>query len=143
MTVFPTAAHLVSWARCSPQVKQSAGKRKGSNATGRGNPCLGAALGEATISAGRTQSFPGAKYRRLTRRMPKKKALVATGNSMLTSIHALLSDPEACYQDLGPGYYEQRTHVRRQARNHVNGLQRLGCKVTIQPDTGELLATAG
>jgi transposase len=146
MTVFPTAAHLVSWARWSPQVKQSAGKRKGSNATGRGNPYLGAALGEATISAGRTQSFLGAKYRRLTRRMPKKKALVATGNSMLTSIHALLSDPEACYQDLGPDYYEQRTHVRRQARNHVKGLQRLGYKVTIQPvnpDTGELLATAG
>jgi transposase len=37
MTVFPTASHLVSWARWSPQVKQSAGKRKGSNATGRGN----------------------------------------------------------------------------------------------------------
>jgi transposase len=146
MTVFPTAAHLVSWARWSPQVKQSAGKRKGGNATGRGNPYLGAALGEATSSAGRTQSFLGAKYRRLTRRMPKKKALVATGNSMLTSIHSLLSDPEACYQDLGPDYYEQRMHVRRQARNHVKGLQRLGYKVTIQPvnpDTGELLATAG
>jgi transposase len=146
MTVFPTAAHLVSWARWSPQVKQSAGKRKGSNSTGRGNPYLGAALGEATISAGRTQSFLGAKYRRLTRRMPRKKALVATGNSMLASIHALLSDPDACYQDLGPDYYEQRTHVRRQARNHVKGLQRLGYKVTLQPvnpDTGELLAPAG
>src|ERR1022692_1118290 len=86
MTVFPTASHLVSWAKWSPQVKQSAGKRKGSNATGRGNPYLSAALGEATISAGRTQTFLGAKYRRLARRMPKKKALVATGNSMLTSI---------------------------------------------------------
>jgi len=146
MTVFPTAAHLVSWARWSPQVKQSAGKRKGSNATGRGNPYLGAALGEATISAGRTQSFPGAKYRRLTRRMPKKKALVATGNSMLTVIHALLADPAARYQDLDPGYYEQRMHVRRQARNHVKSLERLGYKVTIQaitPDPGQpLSATA-
>ena len=145
MTVFPTAAHLVSWAKWSPQVRQSAGKRKGSNATGRGNPYLGAALGEAAISAGRTQSFPGAKYRRLNRRMPKKKALVATGNSMLTSIHALLSDPAACYHDLGPDYYEQRMHVRRQARNHVKSLERLGYQVTIQalnPDTGELLAAA-
>ncbi len=146
MTVFPTAAHLVSWAKWSPQVKQSAGKRKGSNATGRGNPYIGAALGEATISAGRTQSFLGAKYRRLTRRMPKKKALVATGNSMLTIIHALLSDPQACYQDLGADYYEQRMHVRRQARNHVKSLERLGYKVTIQalhPDTDEFLAAAG
>src|SRR6266536_492567 len=143
MTVFPTGAHLVSWAKWSPQVKKSAGKRKGSNATGRGNPYLGAALGEATISAGRTQSFLGAKYRRLTRRMPKKKALVATGNSMLASIHALLSDPDASYQDLGADYYEHRMHVRRQARNHVLGLQRLGYQVTIQavnPDTGELQA---
>jgi transposase len=57
MSVFATAAHLASWARWSPQVKQSAGKRKGSNATGRGNPYLSAALGEAAVSAGRTQSF--------------------------------------------------------------------------------------
>ena len=146
MTVFPTAAHLVSWAKWSPQVKQSAGKRKGTNSTGRGNPYLGAALGEALSSAGRTQSFLGARYRRLARRMPKKKALVATGNSMLTIIHALLADPEASYQDLGADYYEQRMHARRQARNHVKSLERLGYKVTIQainPDTGELLAAAG
>jgi transposase len=145
MTVFPTAAHLVSWAKWSPQVRQSAGKRKGSNATGRGNPYLGAALGEATISAGRTQSFLGAKYRRLARRMPKKKALVATGNSMLAIVHALLSDPDACYTDLGADYYEQRMHARRQARNHVRSLERLGYKVILQainPDTGELLAPA-
>jgi transposase len=78
--------------------------------------------------------------------MPQKKALVATGNSMLTTIHALLSDPAASYQDLGAGYYEQRTHARRQARNHVKSLERLGYQVTIQainPDTGELHATAG
>ncbi len=146
MAVFPTAAHLVSWAKWSPQVKQSAGKRKGSNATGRGNPYLGAALGEAVICAGRTRSYLGAKYRRLTRRMPKKKALVATGNSMLAIIHALLSDPEARYNDLGADYYEQRMHARRQARNHVRSLERLGYNVTIQalnPDTGELLAPAG
>jgi transposase len=146
MTVFATAAHLVSWARFSPQVRQSAGKRKGSNATGRGNPYLGAALGEAGICAGSTQSFLGARYRKLCRRMPKKKALVATGNSMLTVIHALLSDPAATYTDLGADYYERRMHARRQARNHVKSLERLGYKVTIQainPDTGELQTAAG
>jgi hypothetical protein len=34
-------------------------------------------------------------------------------------------------------------HTRRQARNHVKSLERLGYKVTIQainPDTGELQA---
>ena len=145
MTVFPTASHLVSWAKWSPQVKQSAGKRKGSNATGRGDPYLSAALGEAAIGASRTHSFLGAKYRRMARRMPKKKALVATGNSMLTIVHALLADPAARYQDLGADYYEQRMHTRRQARNHVKSLERLGYKVTIQainPETGELLGPA-
>ena len=144
MTVFPTAAHLVSWAKWSPQVRQSAGKRKGSNSTGRGNPYLSAALGEAAISTGRTQTFLGARYRRLARRMPKKKALVATGNSILTAAYVLLSDPDARYTDLGPDYYEQRMHARRQARNHVKSLERLGYKVTIQainPDTGELAAS--
>ena len=146
MTVFPSASHLVSWAKWSPQVSQSAGKRKGSNATGRGNPYLSAALGEAAIGASRTPSFLGARYRRMARRMPKKKALVATGNSMLSIVHALLSDPEASYQDLGPDYYEQRMHARRQARNHVRSLERLGYKVTIEainPETGELLPPAG
>ena len=145
MAVFPTASHLVSWAKWSPQIRQSAGKRKGSNATGRGNPYLGAALGEAAISAGNTQSFLGARYRKLTRRMPRKKALVATGNSMLTIIHALLSDPTAAYTDLGADYYEQRMHARRQARNHVKSLERLGYKVTIEaidPATGELTAAS-
>jgi len=146
MTVFPTAAHLVSWAKWCPQVSQSGGKRKGSNAAGRGNPYLSAALGEASMSAGRTPSFLGAKYRRLAKRMPKKKALVATGNSILAIFHALLSDPAATYHDLGPDYYEQRASTRRQARNHIKGLERLGYHVTIQainPDTGELLtATA-
>ena len=144
MTAFPTAAHLVSWAKWSPQVSQSAGKRKGSNATGRGNPYLSAALGEAVIGASRTYSFLGARYRRMVRRMPKKKALVATGNSMLTIVHALLADPEASYTDLGADYYEQRMHARRQARSHVKSLERLGYQVTIQalnPDTGELQAT--
>jgi transposase len=144
MSVFPTASHLVSWARWSPQVKKSAGKRKGSNSTGRGNPYLGAALGEAASGAGRTQSFLGARYRRLNRRMPKKKALVATGNSMLTIIHALLSAPEARYHDLGADYYEQRMHVRRQARNHVKALERLGYKVTVEafiPDEEHLPLT--
>jgi transposase len=144
MTVFPAAAHLVSWARWSPQVKKSAGKRKGSNSTGRGNPCLGAAVGEAVSSAARTQTFTGARYRRLAKRMPRNKALVATGNSMLVIAHALLSDPAATYHDLGADYYQQRMHTRRQARNHVKSLERLGYKVTIEainPDTGELLAT--
>ncbi len=146
MTVFPTAGHLCSWARQAPQVSQSAGKRKGKNATGRGNPYIAGALGEAAVNAGRTQTFPGAKYRRLCKQMPKKKAQGAISRTQLVICHALLSDPDAVYTDLGTDYYERRQDIRRRARNHVRGLERLGYKVTIQainPDTGELLAAAG
>ena len=90
MTVFPTAGHLCSWARQRPRSASSAGKRKGSNATGRGNPYIAGALGEAAVNAGRTQTFPGAKYRRLVKRMPKKKAQGAISRSQLVICHALL-----------------------------------------------------
>ncbi len=146
MTVFPTAGHLASWARQAPQVSESAGKRKGKNATGRGNPYIAGALGEAAVNAGRTQTFPGAKYRRLCNQMPKKKAQGAISRTQLVICHALLSDPDAVYTDLGTDYYERRQDIRRRARSHVRGLERLGYKVTIQainPDTGELLAAAG
>jgi transposase len=137
MTVFPTAGHLASWARWAPRVTQSGGKRKGKNATGQGNPYFGAACGEAAISAGRTQSFLGARHQRLCKRMPKKKAQGATGRSLITIWYHLLSDPDATYHDLGADYYERRTNIRRQARSHVRAIERLGYQVTIKsPDPG-------
>ena len=142
MSVFPTAGHLASWARQTPRVTESAGKRKGKNATGRGSPYVGAALGEASVSVGRTQTFLGAKLRRLQRHMPKKKAQTAIMRTQLVIAHALLSDPAAEYQDLGPDYYERRADTRRRARSHARALERLGYKVTIEapdPETGEYL----
>jgi transposase len=152
MSVFPTAGHLCSWSKVAPRVRESAGKRKGRNATGAGNPYLGAVLGETSVSAGRTRTFLGAKYRRHVRHMPKRKALVAIQRSQLVIAHALLSDPDAVYEDLGPDYYEQRAdpRARARARGHARALERLGYKVTIEPlnphaepGTGGLLATTG
>src|SRR6266568_877881 len=101
---------------------------------------------ETAASAGRTQTFLGAKRRRLCKHMPKKKAQGAIMRAQLVIAHALLSDPGAEYRDLGTGYYEQRAGIRRQARSHVRGLERLGYKVTIEPlapevdpETGELI----
>jgi transposase len=145
MSAFATAGHLCSWARVAPRARES-GKRKGRSATGRGNPYIGGTLGETAASAGRTQTFLGAKLRRLRRHMPKKKAQGAIMRTQLGIAHALLSDPAAEYQDLGTGYYEQRADTRRQARNHIRAIERLGYKVTIEPldpyadpETGELI----
>jgi len=143
MSAFPTAGHLCSWARLAPRVRESAGRRKGKNATGRGNPYIGGALGEAAAGAGRTQTFLGAKYRHLCTRMPKKKAQGAIMRGQLVIAHALLSDPEAEYSDLGAGYYEQRERTRRRAGSHVRSLERLGYKVTIEPLAPESDPEAG
>jgi transposase len=59
MTRFPTAAHLASWAKFSPIISESAGKRKGKNTTGNGNRYLARVLGEAAVSAAKTDTFLG------------------------------------------------------------------------------------
>jgi hypothetical protein len=84
MSAFATAAHLVSWAEYCPQVKRSAGKRKGRNATGSGNRYIAGMLGEASVTTGRTQTRLGARYRRLAKPRGKAKAQVAVGNTTLT-----------------------------------------------------------
>ncbi|HXA63170.1 MAG TPA: transposase [Streptosporangiaceae bacterium] len=57
MTVFPTAGHLVSWAKFAPIDKNSAGRTKGGG-TGKGNPWLAGTLGEVVASPPRTD-VPG------------------------------------------------------------------------------------
>ena len=109
MSRFPTPAHLCSWARFAPGVKQSAGKNKGRGATGHGNRYLGQALGEAAVAAARTHTFLGERYRRLARRRGGARATVAVGRSILVIIWHLLSEPDARYRDLGPDYIRRRT----------------------------------
>jgi transposase len=133
MAAFPTAAQLVSWAHFAPIDQQSAGKRKGGS-TGKGNPWLAATLGEAVTAVSRTDTFLGDRYRRLARRRGRKRAIVAVGNSMLTIIWHLLSDPDARYQDLGAGHYESKINKKRRQHDLVRQLEHLtGQKVTLHP----------
>jgi transposase len=133
MTVFPTAAHLASWAKFAPIDARSAGRKKG-NSTGKGNPWLAGTLGEVVAAIARTNTFLGERYRRLTRRRGKKRAIVAVGNSVLTIIWHLLSDPDARYHDLGSGYHESRINTQRRQRDLIRQLEQLtGQKVDLQP----------
>ena len=132
MTTFPTAAHLVSWAKFAPIDRQSAGRAK-PGTTGHGNPWLAATLGEIVIAAGRTNTFLGQRYRRLSRRRGKKRALVAVGNSVLTIIWHLLADPTTHYHDLGADHHQKINTARRQ-RALTRELEHLtGQKVTLHP----------
>jgi transposase len=133
MSRFPTAAHLASWARFAPGVKESAGKNKGTGTTGHGNRYLARALGEAAVTAGKTDTFLGERYRRIARRRGKKRAIVAVGRSILVIVWHLLSDPEARFVDLGSDFYDNRIGPERKKRNHIRQLEALGYKVTLEP----------
>ena len=124
MTAFPTAGHLVSWAKFAPIDNQSAGRRKTAS-TGKGNPWLAATLGESVAALARTNTFLGDRYRRLARRRGKKRAIVAVGNSLLTIIWHLLSDPDARYHDLGPDYYQSKINKQRRERELIRQLEHL------------------
>jgi transposase len=133
MTRFPTAAHLCSWARFAPGIKESAGKKKGNGASGRGNRYLARVLGEAAVSVGRTNTFLGERYRRIARRRGTQKAIVAVGRSILVIVWHLLSDPDAAYYDLGADYYDTHSNTNSKKRSHVRQLEALGYKVTLEP----------
>ena len=132
MTRFQTPAHLSSWAKFAPGVKESAGRKKGNGATGHGNRYLARVLGDAAVNAGRTDTFLGERYRRIARRRGKKRAIVAVGRSILVIAWHLLNDNNTQFRDLGPGYYDSRVNLNRKMRNHVRELQALGYKVTLE-----------
>jgi transposase len=132
MVRFPTAGHLVSWAKYAPGVKESAGKKKGKSSTGHGNSYLARILGNAAAAAAKTDTFLGERYRRIARRRGAKKANVAIGRSILVITWHLLSDPQARYTDLGAGFYATRIDPDRRRCNHVRQLEALGYKVILE-----------
>jgi transposase len=130
MSVFPTAGHLVSWAKISPRTVQSGAKNR-SGKTGKGNPYLKGVLGEAAAAAGKTDTFLGERYRRLARRRGKLKALVAIARSILVIVWHLLADRSTRYRDLGATYHASRIDKNRKMRNHIRQLEALGYTVTL------------
>ena len=101
------------------------GRKYKNKGRAKGNPWLAGTLGRIAGSACRTDSFLGARYRRLARRRGKQKAIVATGNAVLVIVCHLLSDPDVRFCDLGAGHYESRIDKHRRARNLATQLQAL------------------
>ncbi|CAN5589695.1 IS110 family transposase [soil metagenome] len=130
MSQFPTAGHLVSWAKLSPRTIQSGAKNR-SATTGKGNPYLKGVLGEAAAAAARTDTFLGERYRRLVKRRGKLKALVAVARSILVIVWHLLADPTARFHDLGADHYTTTINKQRKTRPLVHQLQALGHHVPL------------
>jgi transposase len=131
MAVFPTAAHLASWAGRRPGNDRTGGKRRSGKPT-KGNRWLGEVLIECAWAAARSRdSYLSARYWRLAHRIGKKKAAVAVGHSILVIAWHLLAD-DCDYADLGGGFFLRRDADRARQRA-VAQLQALGYRVALEP----------
>jgi transposase len=130
MTAFPSDAHLASWAGICPGNDESAGKRRNTRVNAA-NRYLKAALCEAAWAASHTKNtYLTAQYRRLARRIGKKKALVALGHSILVIVYHVLSR-KTPYQELGGNYFEHQNEQAQKSRL-IRKLEALGLKVTVE-----------
>jgi transposase len=131
MSVFPTSAHLASWAGVCPGNNRSGGRAR-SGRTTRGDRWLRRALTQAAWAASHTkESYLSAQYRRLAARRGKKRALVAVGHTILVVVYHILKDGTR-YQELGAEYLD-RLEPERQTRQLVRRLEKLGHKVILEP----------
>ena len=130
MEQFPSAEHLASWAGVCPGNNESAGKRKRGKTT-KGSRYLRAALVQAAWAAShQKETYLAAQYKRLVKRMGKKKALIAVGHSILVIAYHVLQTRRP-YQELGSDYFVRRT-VDKQRKRLVRQLESLGVKVKIE-----------
>jgi transposase len=130
MTIFPTAAHLASWAGLAPVARQS-GPRTRKPRQGHGDAYLKSYCTQAAAGAAGTATFLGERHHRLARRIGGNRARCAVARSILVIIWHLLSDPAARFTDLGPGWHERTTDRDRKIRAHVRQLQALGLTVEL------------
>jgi len=130
MSVFPSAAHLASWAGQCPGNDQSAGKRR-SGRTRKGSKWLNAALKDAAMAATRTNgSYLQALYRRKKSQLGHARALGAVKHSMICAAWHMLTTGEL-YREAGADYFT-RPDPDKQTRRLVAQLERLGHTVTLQ-----------
>jgi transposase len=130
MEQFPTANHLASWAGMCPGNNESADKRK-SGKTTKSSRSLRAALVQVAWAASHQKgTYLAAQYKRLVKRMGKKKALIAVGPSILIMVYHVLHN-RMPYQDLGGDYFERR-NVDKQRKRLLRQLVSLGVKVTVE-----------
>jgi transposase len=131
LTPFATAEHLASWAGVCPGNNESAGKRR-SGRTRKGNQWLRSGLLQMAWAASRTKNtYLAAHFRRLSARRGAKRAAVAVSHSMLVIIYHVLTRRTG-YKDLGADYLD-RLAPERLTKQLVKRLERLGHKVTLQP----------
>jgi transposase len=128
LETFPDAAHLASWVGICPGQHESGGKRL-SGRTRKGNRYAKTILVQAAHAAGKTKTYLGAQYRRMSKGRGIKRAAVAVGHSILVSYYHMLTTSQP-YQEKGEDYFVHYDHQEKQ-RRLVRQLERLGYSVQL------------
>jgi transposase len=132
MTRFPTAGHLAKWAGVAPGNNITGGKRR-SGRTIEGDKWLRDILTQCAWAAAHSRdTYLGAQFWRLARRIGRKKAALAVGHSILVICWHLLSN-DCDYSDLGGDYFTRRTNPDRRRDHLIGQLHELGYAVTLRP----------
>jgi hypothetical protein len=131
MSLFPSAAHLISWACICPRNDDSAGKRR-SNRVRKGANWLKTTLVQCAFAAVKKKgSYLQAQFHRIKARRGPKKAIMAIVASILTAIYHMLKDG-TMYQDLGCNHFKRRS-TEQQKKRLVKRLSELGYAVELKP----------
>jgi transposase len=126
LETFPDAAHLASWVGICPGQHESGGKRM-SGRTRKGNRHAKTMLVQAAHAAGKTKTYLGAQYRRMSKGRGIKRAAVAVGHSILVIYNHMLTTSQP-YEEKGEDYFVHCDHHEKQ-RRLVKQLERLGYTV--------------
>ena len=134
MSRFPSAGHLLAWARMCPRNDESAGKRRSTRLKKDAN-WLKAVMIQCAWAAVRTKgTYLRAQFLRLKSRHGSKKAICAVAASILTAIYHMLKDGTD-YQDLGADHFDRRSKQTKTDRL-VKQLASLGYDVQIRALAG-------
>jgi transposase len=133
MSVYRDAHHLTSLAGLAPGNNVSADKRRRIT-TPKGNHYLKRISVQIAWAASRkNNSFLRTRFNRLSFRIGRNKAIVATARHILIIVYHLLAG-EQQYKDLGPQFYDKR-NKERSIKRHVKRLEQLGFTVALKPAT--------
>ncbi|HEV2374693.1 MAG TPA: transposase [Streptosporangiaceae bacterium] len=132
MSVFPTAAHLASWAGICPGNNSSGGKQF-RGATRPGSKWLRRSLTQAAQAAARAKgTYLAAHHAQIRGRRGPAKAIGATRHDILIAYWHIVHDGVP-FRELGPDRAARRHNTQYSASRLVQQLEALGVKVTIEP----------
>lgn len=130
MTVFPTPAHLASWAGICPGNNASGGKAR-SGRTRHGPVALKTVLTEAAQAAARTKgTYLAAHYHRIRSRRGTFKAIGATRHDILIAYWYIVAE-HTTYRELGADWMIRRRSPEHQIGRLVRQLENLGAHVEV------------